>query len=134
MPKTLILNPIWGLQIFFHGLFSLLVIRKCSKLRSYAISRKNIEPNLKKWQKNLILDPILAHLAQIWDPNCFLWILALIDVLLDFSSGFVASYHFMQFQGKLTNQTRENGKKPSFGTDFFPFGPNLGPKKFFRRF
>ena len=26
----------------------------------------------------------------------------------------VASYHCMQFQGRLTNQTWENGKKPSF--------------------
>ena len=28
--------------------------------------QKTKEPNLKKWQKNLILGPILAHLAQIW--------------------------------------------------------------------
>ena len=28
------------------------------------------------------------------------------------------SYHCMQIQGKLMNQTLENGKKPSFGTDF----------------
>ena len=46
----------------------------------------------------------------------------------------VASYHCMQFQGLLTNQTWENGKKPSFGTDFVPFGPNLGPKHFFMKF
>ena len=37
----------------------------------------------------------------------------------------------MQFKGKLTNQTCENGKKPKFGPDFGPFGPNLGPKIFF---
>ena len=29
----------------------------------------------------------------------------------------VASYHCMQFQGKLINQTWENNKKPSFGPD-----------------
>ena len=46
----------------------------------------------------------------------------------------VASYHCMQFQGQLTNQTWENGKKPSFGTDFAPFGPNLDPKHFFMKF
>ena len=28
------------------------------------------------------------------------------------------------------NQTWENGKETSFGPDFGPFGPNLGPKNF----
>ena len=46
----------------------------------------------------------------------------------------VASFHCMQFQGKLMNQAWENGKKTSFGTDFVPFGPNLGPKIFFHGF
>ena len=32
------------------------------------------------------------------------------------------------------NQTWKNDKKPSFGTDFGPFGPNLGSKKFFYEF
>ena len=43
----------------------------------------------------------------------------------------VASYHCMQFQGKLMNQTWENCKKPSFGLDFGPFRQNLGPKKIY---
>ena len=46
----------------------------------------------------------------------------------------VASYHCMQFQGKLTNQTWENGKKPSFVADFDTCGPNLGPNFFLYRF
>ena len=46
----------------------------------------------------------------------------------------VASYHCMQFQGKLMNQTWENGKKSSFEPNFGPFGPNLDPKIFFRGF
>ena len=46
----------------------------------------------------------------------------------------VARYHCMQFQGKLINQSWGNGKKPSFGTDFGPFGPNLGSKTFFHEF
>ena len=46
----------------------------------------------------------------------------------------VASYHCMQYQGKLMNQIWENGKKPSFGTNFGPFGLNLGPKYFFHKF
>ena len=46
----------------------------------------------------------------------------------------VPIYHYMQFQGKLTNEAWENGKKPGFGTDFDNFEPNLGPKFFFHRF
>ena len=42
----------------------------------------------------------------------------------------VASYHCIQFQGKLINQTLENGKKPSFGPDFGPFAPIWVPKTF----
>ena len=36
----------------------------------------------------------------------------------------------MQFQGKLMNQTCENGTKPSFGPDSGPFGPNSGRQHF----
>ena len=42
-----------------------------------------------------------------------------------------ASSHSMQFQGKLMNQIWENDKKPSFGLDFDPFGPNSGCQNFF---
>ena len=63
----------------------------------------------------------MAYLTQI-----FWWVLPLLIVDI------VASYNCMQFQGKLKNQTWENGKKkPSLGTKFDPFGPNVGPKKFF---
>ena len=44
-----------------------------------------------------------------------------------------ASYHCMQFEGKLMNQTGENGKKPCFGQDCGPFGPNLGHHFFFQQ-
>ena len=43
----------------------------------------------------------------------------------------VASYNFMQFQGKLMNQTWENSKKLSFESDFGLFGPNLGRQFYF---
>ena len=43
----------------------------------------------------------------------------------------VKSYHCMQFQEKLMNQTWENDKKKSFGPDFSPFGTNLDPQKLF---
>ena len=45
----------------------------------------------------------------------------------------VGSYYCMHFQGKLMNQTCENGKKPSFCSDFGHFGPNMGPQIFFSR-
>ena len=38
----------------------------------------------------------------------------------------VGSYYCMQFQGKLMNQTLENGKKTSFRPDFGPFSANSG--------
>ena len=43
-----------------------------------------------------------------------------------------ASYHCMQFQGKLMNKTWENGKKPSFKPNFGPFGPYSGRQFFFQ--
>ena len=45
----------------------------------------------------------------------------------------VASYHCMQFRGKLINQTCENSKKPSFGPDFGPFGPNFSHQNLFSK-
>ena len=42
----------------------------------------------------------------------------------------VTSYHCMEFEGKLMNQTWENDEKPSFGFDFGLFGVNLVPKTF----
>ena len=49
--------------------------------------------------KNLISGPILDCLAQIWVPNI------------------VASYHWMQLQGKGMIQTQENGEKTRFEPD-----------------
>ena len=49
--------------------------------------------------KNLVSSRISAPLAQ----KFFLWILPLLEI--------VASYHSMQFQGKLMNQTGENDQK-----------------------
>ena len=42
----------------------------------------------------------------------------------------VTSYHPMQFTGKLTNQTWENGKKPNkFRAQFWPIWPKCGRTK-----
>ena len=44
-----------------------------------------------------------------------------------------ASYHCMQLQGKLMNQSWENGQKPSFESDFDPFWSKFGhPKPFWK--
>ena len=59
---------------FFLG-FILLVARHFSKLSLYAIKRETKEPNLKKWQKNLILGLILTCFSPnlvYLVPNFFL--------------------------------------------------------------
>ena len=76
--------------------------------------------------KSLVSNLILASLDQIWSPKNFLC-----GFYLYYMLEIVASYHFLQFQEKLKNQTWENGKKSSFRSDF---GPNLGPKFFFMGF
>ena len=40
----------------------------------------------------------------------------------------------MQSEGKLINQTWENGKKPNAGPDFLLFDPKLPPPPFFACF
>ena len=45
----------------------------------------------------------------------------------------VASYYYMQFQGKIMKQNRENDKKHIFGPNFGPFAPNSATKAFFQK-
>ena len=81
--------------------------------------------------KKLILDPRL--IGRFGSPQKFfsfgvggrggLPILSMLYV--------VASYHCMQFQGKLMNQTWEKCRKPNFGLILARFGPNLVPQNFF---
>ena len=87
MAKNLILGQIlarFGPDLvppnFFSWVLLLLDVTHCHKLSSYAISRKINEPNLRKWQKNLVSGPILAPLAQVWALNFFSWVLPLPDV------------------------------------------------------
>ena len=84
-------------------------------------------PKLEKMIKNLVPGLILAPMAQNGPQNLISWVLALIVVR------HCSSYHCMQFQGKLICQTWENGKKPSFGPNYVPFGPNLGTNFFFQK-
>ena len=109
-PKENDKNPNFGPNLHSPKLFSwvlpLLVVRQCPKLSSYATSKKSNEPNYKKcWKKPLILDPILVHLAQIWAPRFFLWVLPLLVVRV---CSKLSSYGIYR---KLMNQTWENGKK-----------------------
>ena len=75
--------------------------------------------------KNLVSGPILAPLDQIWALKIFFHRFDLYYML-----EIVASYHSIQFQGELINQTRENSKKPSFGPNF---GPDMGHQNFFQK-
>ena len=70
--------------------------------------------------RNLVLGSVLAPLTQIWAQKIYFHEFYLYQML-----NIVASYHCMQYQRKLINQTWENDRKPSFGPDFGPFGPNL---------
>ena len=45
----------------------------------------------------------------------------------------VPSYHHMQFQGKRMTQTQENDKKPHFGHDLGPLGPNSSRQNYFSK-
>ena len=67
--------------------------------------------------KNLVSGPTVAPLDKIWAQKFFhgFYLYCMLDI--------AASYHCMQFQGKLMNQTWENGKKLGFWTNFGPFGP-----------
>ena len=63
----------------------------------------------------------LLQAIIVWD---WFWLL-LPKFYLCYILGIIASYRCMQFQGKPMNQTWENGKKHSFGTDFGSFGPHF---------
>ena len=77
MIKNQILGPIlahlaqiWAPKGFLQVLPQILV-RHCSRLSPYTIWRKANEPNLKRWQKKLILDTILTYATQIFPPPNF---------------------------------------------------------------
>ena len=78
--------------------------------------------------KDLIWDPILACLAQIWSPKIFC------GRYLYYMLEIVASYHCMLFQEKLMNQTWKNGKKLILGLILACSCPNLVTKNIFEGF
>ena len=77
--------------------------------------------------KTLISGPIskLSSRAISFDPN-----LGPKNVFHGFHLDIVASYHCMQFQGKLMIQTQENGGKPHFRPDLGLLRPNSGHEIF----
>ena len=69
----------------------------------------------------LILSPLTPFGPKAFFPGFYLY------QVLDIS----ASYHCIQFQGKLMSQTLKNGKNTSFGPNFAPFWSKLGHQKYF---
>ena len=117
-------KTLFGPLKFFWWVVPLLGLIHCCKLSLYAISRKTNESNLRKWQKNLVLGPIwnLQPKFGLQTFFCGWYLYKMLEV--------VASYHCMQFHRKLMNQTWENGKKPTFVSDF---GPNSGHQNLFKK-
>ena len=115
MVKTLISDPIWGPPKIFPRVLLLLVVRQCSKLSSYTISRPD------KMAKKLVLGLILACFGPSLVPKKF---------FVGFTSTrcYTLLYAIIQCEGKLMNQTWENGKKSNLRSDS---GPNFGPQIFF---
>ena len=123
------LGPNLGPPKSFSWVLPLLNVRQCSKLSPYAMSKKTNEPNLKKRQKLNFGPHFGSFLPKFGPPNffCRFYLFQQLDM--------VPSYHFMQFTGKLVNQTWKNGKKNLIlGLILVRFGPNLVPKFFFRGF
>ena len=112
MAKTLILTP----KIFFREFY----LYQLDIVPSYHPTQFKGKPQLRKQHKNLISDPILSHLVQIWAPQFFSWVLPVLLV----------RHHPMQFLGKIKNKTSENGKKPNFVPNFGPNFPSIPPNVF----
>ena len=96
------LTQSWSPNFFFVGFTTIRCYRKTFKenfFKEKTISRKTNKPNLKKWQKNLVLSLILAHLAQ--NTGCRLFFPKIwLEVLV--------SYHHVHNQNKLMIQSWEN--------------------------
>ena len=109
--------PKFGPQRFFLRISSLLDVRNCCKLSLYTISRKTNEPNLTKWQKNPVSDPILAQ-------KFFSWVSPILNIIHCWKLSLYAI-------SKKTNAPNlRKWQKSSFGPDLTRFGSNLVPKFF----
>ena len=107
----------WPTGVF--GPKSLLAVRHCPKLQPLANQGKLM---MGPWENSK--NPTLISNLILGPQNSF----------QGFYLDNVASYHPMQFPGKLMNWTWKCNKKPDFGSDIGPFDPNLGSQFCFMSF
>ena len=115
MAKTLRLDPISG-PWFLSWVLPLLIVKRCFKLSFYAISRKTNEPNLKKNDKK-----------PNFEPPIYLQVLPLLVVR---HCSKLSSYAISR---KIDKPNLRKWQKPSFGTYFTPFSPNLSHQNSFSK-
>ena len=103
-PNFGLFGPNLGPKFFFvcSNSTTLLDVRHCRKLSSYAISRKTSDPNSRKWQKNLILDLIRLFGPRFGPPIFFS------KILLRQLWDIIVSYHHEHYQKKLMIQSWES--------------------------
>ena len=118
---------LFGPTIFFGGFYLYQYLNIVPSYHLMQFKGKLMNQTSEK-AEYLVLGPILVRFyPKFGPPNffCGFYFYQMLDI--------VASFHCIQFQGKLMNQTSENDKKPSFRPNFGPFGPNLGPQNFCSR-
>ena len=106
MAKKLLLGPILApldkftplrpAPHFFSWILHLLDVRHSCKISLYAISRKINQPNLRKWQKKLVLGPVLTRIQAAK----LIWLRQSVDTMV--------SYHHIQYQKKRMTHSWEN--------------------------
>ena len=91
-------------QNFFSWVLPLLEVKHCCRLSLYVIPRKTNEQTWENGQKPSFRTNFASYGPNLGLRNFFPgFYLYMLDI--------VASYHCMQFHGKLKNQTWETGKK-----------------------
>ena len=125
--SDLILAPLAQIWVphFFSRILPLLDARHCCNLSLYATARKTNEPNLRKWQKNLVSDLFLVPLVQI---------LVLKTFFVDFYT--TRCLTLLQLVIYAVSRTANEPdlrqwKNPNFEPNFGPFWAKFGPRKFF---
>ena len=124
MTKNLILGPILAhlTQIFFCGFYHYYQLDIVPSYHPMQFKGKLMNQTWENGKKPNFGPEFGPHLV----PRNFARGFYLYQMLY-----IIASYHCMQFQGKLMNLTCENGKKSSFGPDFGRFWPKFGLQIFF---
>ena len=106
----------------------LLDVIHCCELSLFTISKKNNEPNLRKWQKPSFAPDFGSFGPKFWPSKIFLWILSLLDVRHYCKlSLYVASR-------KITEPNLRKWQKTSFRPDFDTWARVWASKFFFEHF